>query len=311
MTGDRKKGAEIWAVAGGKGGTGKSFVISNLALHLALERRRTVLVDADFGGPNLHSYFRIRRPGTSLTDFFDRKRPLAELPVPTPVEGLALIPGNINSPAPEGFPFAQKAKLYRHIRGLDADYVLLDLGGGTSFHTVDTFLLADRMLVVITPEVTAIENMYHFIKSIYFRKLKMLLGLYGLKHQAEERWRERDRHGIRSLPDLVRSLRSDGLDCGEILAEELAHFGIRIILNQVRSEEQVALGLSLQSVCAKYLGIRAAYCGYVHYDEGFRRGGGVDHFCEHSRTSPPLTERIRSLIEHIREDRPFRPASRP
>ena len=75
----KRKPAEIWAVAGGKGGTGKTFVISNLALHLALQNRKTILVDGDFGGPNLHSCFGIKRPKQSLTDFFDKKVPLERL----------------------------------------------------------------------------------------------------------------------------------------------------------------------------------------------------------------------------------------
>lgn len=307
----RTKAAEIWAVAGGKGGTGKSFVISNLALHLALQHFRTVLIDADFGGPNLHSYFGLRRPPRSLTDFFDRRSALGDLLNETPVPQLRLVPGNVGSLSPEGFPFAQKAKLYRHIKSLNADYVLLDLGGGTSFNTIDTFLLADKMLAVILPEVTAIENMYHFIKSIYFRKLKMLLGMHGLKHHAEEKWKARDRFGIRTLQDLIASLRTDGLPCSDVIEEELANFRVHIILNQVRGEEQIELGFSLKSICRKHLGIDAAFSGYIHFDTSFRRNGGLDHFCDHSRSSIQLADRVRTLIHHLQENRQLSPAGAP
>ncbi len=39
----------IWAIGGGKGGTGKSFITANLALHLASKEDDIVLIDADFG----------------------------------------------------------------------------------------------------------------------------------------------------------------------------------------------------------------------------------------------------------------------
>ena len=47
------KGPEVWAVGGGKGGTGKSFFSSSVALCLADAGKRVVLVDADLGGANL------------------------------------------------------------------------------------------------------------------------------------------------------------------------------------------------------------------------------------------------------------------
>ncbi|PYS95825.1 MAG: hypothetical protein DMF50_07110, partial [Acidobacteria bacterium] len=46
---------QVWAVGGGKGGTGKSLVAASLAIHLAQMGRRVVLVDGDLGTPNLHS----------------------------------------------------------------------------------------------------------------------------------------------------------------------------------------------------------------------------------------------------------------
>ena len=44
---------EIWALGGGKGGTGKTFVLSQLANCLASKGKRVILIDTDFGGANL------------------------------------------------------------------------------------------------------------------------------------------------------------------------------------------------------------------------------------------------------------------
>ena len=48
-------------------------------------------------------------------------------------------------------------------------------------------------------------------------------------------------------------------------------FRPRIIVNEVRSADDVKLGFSVASVCRKYFGIEAEYIGYVNHDEAARR----------------------------------------
>jgi flagellar biosynthesis protein FlhG len=40
-----------------------------------------------------------------------------------------------------------------------------------------------------------------------------------------------------------------------------------LIVNQVRSNDDIALGFSMRSSCLKYFGIRVLYSGYVEYDD--------------------------------------------
>ncbi|MBW2091668.1 MAG: P-loop NTPase, partial [Deltaproteobacteria bacterium] len=75
----KKRRSEIWAVGGGKGGVGKSFLISGMGSSLALEGKQVILLDADLGGANLHTFLGINKPENTLTDFFDDKLPLSEL----------------------------------------------------------------------------------------------------------------------------------------------------------------------------------------------------------------------------------------
>ena len=78
----------IWAVGGGKGGTGKSLIANGLGLGLAERGARVVLVDADFGGPNQHTYCGIRKPARSLAQFFENGAALEELLLDTAVPGM-------------------------------------------------------------------------------------------------------------------------------------------------------------------------------------------------------------------------------
>ncbi|HEU0265075.1 MAG TPA: P-loop NTPase, partial [Geobacterales bacterium] len=104
---------EIWAVAGGKGGTGKSFITSCMGATIAQRGKRVVMIDADLGGANLHSFLGVSRPTVSLTDFFDKKTPLKELIINTAIPNMGLITGNLHSLASDDIKYVQKLKLFR------------------------------------------------------------------------------------------------------------------------------------------------------------------------------------------------------
>lgn len=61
---------QLWAIASGRGGVGKSVIATNLAISLANQKRRCTLIDADLGGANLHTLFGLQRPKYSLTALF-------------------------------------------------------------------------------------------------------------------------------------------------------------------------------------------------------------------------------------------------
>jgi flagellar biosynthesis protein FlhG len=265
------KEGEIWAVGGGKGGTGKTFLSSCLGTLLARKGRPTVLVDMDIGGANLHSFFGIERPHHSLTSFFEMGSQLSDLLVRTEIDHLSLITGDIHSIASDTIKFSQKLKLFRQIMKLNAQFVIIDLGAGSHLNTLDTFLIADKMIVVLAPEVIAIENMYHFIKNSLFRKVKQTLKEYGFKEIVQHIWDRRQNYGIRNLKELIDYLKDRFSYIGTILDNELANFRIYLILNQVRSKQDVLLGASIKSVLQKYLGVEILYVGAVEYNDAVWR----------------------------------------
>ncbi|MDB4972920.1 MAG: putative FleN-like cytoskeletal ATPase [Myxococcaceae bacterium] len=164
-------GPDIWAVAGGKGGVGKSVIAANLAVSIARRGLRCLLIDADLGGGNQHTLFGIEAPRTTLDAFLhgDEKE-LASVAVPTRFHGLSLVYAACDAVGSANPKHSQKQKFIRHIRKADADVVILDLGAGTSFNTLDLFLIARVQLVVTTPELTAIQNAYGFIKCASMRQ---------------------------------------------------------------------------------------------------------------------------------------------
>ena len=69
---------QIWAVGGGKGGVGKSILSVLMALSLANQDKRTILVDVDLGGANLHTLLGIKNPPKTVNDFILKKYPSIE-----------------------------------------------------------------------------------------------------------------------------------------------------------------------------------------------------------------------------------------
>jgi flagellar biosynthesis protein FlhG len=168
--------SRVIAVGGAKGGVGKSVLAANLGVYLAARGFRTVVIDLDLGAANLHLYLGVWALKHRINDFLDKKFDnLSEIAVPTEYD-LRLIGGGSSRLGSANLPFARKLKLMRAIRKLDADFVILDLGGDTSFNILDFYLLADDGLVITTCDPAAYLDAYTFIKMALYRKLVRLFG---------------------------------------------------------------------------------------------------------------------------------------
>lgn len=266
---DKGAPSKVWAIAGGKGGTGKSFVTSNVGSCLAKKGKDVILIDADLGGANLHSLLGVKQPEASLEDFFNKKVPLKDT---VRIHGngsgkIGLVTGDIHSLESGRIKHTQNQKLFRQIRRLSADHILIDLGAGSHFSTLDSFLLADKKIVVIVPEITSIENMYQFIKTALFRKLHSSFNSHSLKYQFHNTWKERDAKNIKNINQFMDCLSKTSAEASDIIAKELQDFVIDIIVNQVRNDEDIKTGRSVQSVLLKYLGINSSNIGHIEYDD--------------------------------------------
>ena len=266
-----EKEDKIWAIGGGKGGTGKTFITSAMGTYIAGKGKRVILIDIDIGGANLHSFLGISRPRKSLTDFFEAGASLNKLAVKTGIDNMSLITGDIHSLASDNIKFTQKLKLFRHIMKLNKHYVIIDLGGGSHNNTIDTFLMADKMIVILEPEITSVENMYHFVKNALFRKLRMSLREYGFKEIVEQMWERREEYNIKSLRELMDCIRDNFSYVGDIIDKELSDFKLYLILNKIRSSDDILIGSSMKSIFMKYLGVDTKFVGFVEYDDSVWR----------------------------------------
>ncbi|MBF0515688.1 MAG: P-loop NTPase [Nitrospirae bacterium] len=168
----QRRARHVLAVAGGKGGVGKSVFSITLATTLVGMGYRVVLIDLDLGGANLHTYLGILGNTLSLSHFFQKKvKTLDEVVISTRVPELKLISGAHYLPSMSSPGSSLKLKLLRHIKALDADFIVIDLGAGMDLNTMDFFIAADIGFIVTVAEPAAIMNAYRFIKGTLFRRL--------------------------------------------------------------------------------------------------------------------------------------------
>jgi flagellar biosynthesis protein FlhG len=236
----------------------------------------------------------------TLTDLFspDVKK-LQELCVPTIIPNLSLISGAQDSLNVANLPHAQKQKLLNKLRQLPADYVILDLGAGTSYNTLDFFLAADVGILVVLPEPTSIENAYRFIKSAFYRKLKNIEYLYDARSFVDATMNRKNELGIRTPSDLLRSLEEQFPDVGSKVRSAINRFDIKLVVNQGRTETDTEVGFGVRNVCKKYFGFNVDYLGCLEYDSAVWQSVRRKRPLALEFPSSPLVPAMQKMVGHI------------
>ena len=262
----------IWSIGGGKGGIGKSLLAASLGAQLARMGKRVVLVDADLGGANLHTCLGVAGPPLTLGDFIQRRvERIEDVAVETGRPGLRLISGASDFLSAANINYAQKVRVLNRIKALDVDVVLMDLGAGTAYNIIDFFLASDVSLLVVVPEPTSIENGYRFIKSALYRRLRRAAQGDEVRRIVDSAIDARNPSGIRTPLDLLAAVEREDAAAAEALRRELRGYQPHFIVNQVRSDADAAIGQQLVTACARHLGIRSTYAGFVRYDDAVWR----------------------------------------
>lgn len=162
----------ILAVGGSKGGVGKTVVAVNLALTLSKMGHSVVLFDADLGNANCHTLLGIRHIDKSLDEYLLKGVSIDEIIVSSPFVKLRLICGASNKVDQCLRDEAVKKKLFDDLCELNTDYIIIDLGAGLGDDMLDLYNLADVKIMVTSPQFTALQNAYSFVKSAYCYEVK-------------------------------------------------------------------------------------------------------------------------------------------
>ncbi len=158
--------ARTIAVTSGKGGVGKSTVCVNLAAALAAEGRRVIVLDADLGTANVDVLCNVS-PTLNLAHVVAGRASLDEVIVEAP-GGFSLIPGASGLAQMASLGGYERAQLMQQMQQLEAeaDLMLIDTGAGVGPNVLGFLAASDELLVVTTPDPTAITDAYAVIKTL-------------------------------------------------------------------------------------------------------------------------------------------------
>ena len=261
---------QIWAIGGGKGGVGKSTLSLLLAFWLARTGKKTILMDTDLGGANVHTLMGIMHPVRTLNDYLKRRYDnLEDICIDTEVENLRIICGAGDILSLANPHVAQKAKIIQNIYKLKADYVVLDLGAGTSFNVLDFFNMADKKIVVLVPQPISIQNAYAFVRNAVYRKLSLLAGkIPVLQALIKTTMDINNELRLKTVRDLLMAIEDSlGPEVYKSLQQEIENIQLDVITNMAVHPQDKEAGKIIQRVAEKYLMIHPVDRGAIAYDK--------------------------------------------
>ena len=154
------------AIASGKGGTGKSFLATSLAVMLHRAERKTVLVDCDFGLACDHLLLGVK-PTLTLQQLLAGQCTLGQVLLESPC-GPRLLPGASGVRRMANLSDKDLSAFARELGVLaeQEEALLLDLGAGIAPATVLSMLGADWIVLVTQPEIAALVDAYAVVKCV-------------------------------------------------------------------------------------------------------------------------------------------------
>ena len=182
------KSMRVISVTSGKGGVGKSSVVSNLALTLGKMGHRVLLLDGDFGLANLDIMLDLRSRGT-LHDVLKKGKSISDILV-SAAPGVDVIPASSGVLEMTNLGNQEKSRLLDCMQELEDQYdvLLIDTGAGISDDVTWLNSSAGEVVVVATPEPTSVADAYALIKVLSqkhrVKNFKLLVNQAKTEHEG-------------------------------------------------------------------------------------------------------------------------------
>lgn len=177
------------AVAGGKGGVGKSTVAVNLGMSLAMAGRDVTLLDADMGLANLDVLLGLQ-PARHIGHLLDGSCTLRELMLPAP-HGLKVIPAGSGARRLAQLDMREHAAVIRAFDELPdpPEFLVVDTAAGVSDNVVMFAAAADDVVLVVCDEPASLTDAYALTKVLSrdFRVRRFHVVANMVRHAGEAR----------------------------------------------------------------------------------------------------------------------------
>lgn len=259
-----KKSPQIWAVASGKGGVGKTFISASLGITLSKLSHSVLIIDLDTTGANVHTTLGTPPASLSLRHWVEEKMQLTEVITNTSIPRLSFIQGTWDSWSSSVFTKENARSLMEEVVKLRYDYVIVDLGPGPQEYALEIMECADEKIVVANPEPTSIEKNYRFLEAHICNGLRSCARPEAFNNLIKElqAYRHKKLKKPFSFREFLKKNEGFMIDHFEALNKK----PVRLLVNSSRGESDAVLGHSIKSVCSKYYDLSLDYLGAIEYD---------------------------------------------
>ncbi|MBN1442747.1 MAG: MinD/ParA family protein [Planctomycetes bacterium] len=224
MMGSTGRRTRVIAVASGKGGVGKTNIALNLAICLVRLGQKVIVVDVDIGLANADILLG-SQPKIHLGHVLAGEASVLDALAPAP-GGVFLLPGSTGMPLVSDLDDEERHFLVSSFQELEeyADILIVDTGAGITRNVIHFATAADEVLVITTPEPTAVTDGYALIKTISrekgFGRIRLVVNQVSGRLEGG-RVSERIRMVSRRFLDL------EVEDLGHVLADERVKMAVR------------------------------------------------------------------------------------
>ncbi len=179
--------SRVVSITSGKGGVGKTAVVANMAICLARQQKKVLIIDADLGLANIDVIYGLS-PKYTLNDFFYKEKPLSDIIVNGP-NGVQTLPAGSGIQELTQLNSNQKIRLMEKLDQLqeEFDFVLIDTEAGISGNVTYFNTAAQEIIIVTTSDLTAITDAYSLMKllAIHYREKEFNLLVNNVHSEKE------------------------------------------------------------------------------------------------------------------------------
>lgn len=271
----KRKNVKTIAIASGKGGVGKTNVVANLAIALKRLGKKVMVLDADLGLSNIDVLLQLA-PKYNIQHVLSGELTLKDIVVEGPL-GIKILPAGSGIQELTSLDEFQRLKLLEEFDAYDGDldFLLIDTAAGISENVAFFCIAAQDIVVITSPEPTAITDAYALIKVLFTRyQEKEFRILVNLARSSEEGFEVFRRLSIAAEKFLNISL--DYL--GHIPLDEYLQKAVRaqralleIYPNSIASRQFAEIGLKFSDSKSKVKGTLQFFIGNLLSNNSLRQ----------------------------------------
>ena len=177
--------SKIISVVSGKGGVGKTTLVSNLGAALTKRGQNVVIIDGNVTTPNLSLHLGIPFYPVTLHDALRDNIPI-ENAVYTHHSGMKIIPASLSIDALNGVDMDKLGEALSTLLH-KTDIVIIDSAAGLGKEAMASMDVADELLIVTNPDLPAVTDALKTIKIAQSKGIKIMgvvvNRIKGLKHE--------------------------------------------------------------------------------------------------------------------------------